>query len=135
MAKSRNTDDRPVKAKKLKSYTRAQAERAIASGAVPPERFLDMSDPYRRAAKGHVGGNDQVVTVNHSNFHVRSKCWVKMGRPIPSDWSKEDIQKFYDSIHFKPKVVTVEPPPETGLNELPPGVELLIDNEPVDHPT
>ena len=42
-------------------FTRSEAEGLIAGGADPSEdRF-----------------------VNHKNYHVRTKAWVKMGRPLP----------------------------------------------------
>jgi hypothetical protein len=85
----KNRSEPVVKAKKVKHYTRMQAERAIASGHTPPETFLDISDPTKK------GG------ANHENYHVRAKAWKKLGSPIPETWNEEDTLKFYASIHFK----------------------------------
>ena len=48
---------KPVKVKSEKKYTRAQAEKALSSGA-DPSQFAD-----------------------HANLHVLKKSWVKMGQP------------------------------------------------------
>lgn len=104
-SKSASSEGKPAKVKKEKHYTRMQAERAISSGAVPPERFLDMSDPFKKGDAKNPGN-----TSNHDNYHVRAKAWKKMGSPIPDGWNEEDVLKFYASIHVQR--VEMETPPD-----------------------
>ncbi len=104
----KNREEVVVKAKPAKAYTRAQAERALSSGAVPPERFLNMSDPHQRP-----DSKDPGASKNHGNYHVRAKAWRLMGMTIPEGWTTEDEEKFYASIHYNPAVpdiVVLEPP-------------------------
>lgn len=105
MGKSKSSEP-VVKAKKVKHYTRMQAERAIASGAVPPETFLDMSEPHKKGDS------------NHENYHVRAKAWHKMGSPTPNEWTEEDALKFFASIHVK-NVVIEQPIVHTTPTENP----------------
>ena len=51
-----------------KIFTRSEAEALIAGGADP--------------------GEDRFV--NHKNYHVRVKAWVKMGRPMPDEVKEHD---------------------------------------------
>lgn len=51
-----------------KIFTRNEAEALIAGGADPSEERF----------------------VNHKNYHVRVKAWVKMGRPMPGDVGTHD---------------------------------------------
>ena len=126
MSKSKNTEDRPTKTVKVKQYTRMQAERAIAAGEAQPERFIDMTDPFKKGDAKAQGG--AVVTANHGNYHVRAKAWRKLGMPIPEEWSAEDKQKFFDSIHYRQPA-----PMGAAFNGLNPPLD--GDNEPIDHPT
>lgn len=82
-----------LKIKPAKVYTRAQAERAIVSGAVPPEHFLDMSDPLAMPDPKNPGR-----TSNHQNYHVRRLAWKKLGCPEYA----ADHAKFLKSLHVKP---------------------------------
>lgn len=74
-------DKRPIKVKREKKYTRAQAERALSRG-VNPEIFT-----------------------KHQNYHVRAKAWRKMGCPLPED--ELERAKFLASIHVKDGVKAI----------------------------
>jgi hypothetical protein len=87
-----------VKVKPARQYTRMQAERAIASGALPPERFLDMSNPL---AIFNPKKPDE--TVNHPNYHTRRKAWFRMGCPVMPN--AEDHAKLMKDLRIKEKVV------------------------------
>ena len=93
---SSSGEGKPAKVKKEKQYTRMQAERAISSGTVAPEKFLDMKDPLKKPDPKQPGS-----TSNHANYHVRAKAWKKMGMPIPDGWLKSDREKFFESIHYR----------------------------------
>jgi hypothetical protein len=73
MSKKPATKSNKVKA--VKTYTRAQAERALSAGA-DPNNF-----------------------VKHANYHVRAKAWKKLGQPEMGN--AEEHAKFLAGIHFK----------------------------------
>jgi len=70
------------KVKSEKKYTRAQAEKALTAGA------------------------DPTLFEKHSNYHVRARAWVKLGRPLPE--GKEAQEKFLANLHIKVEVPTEE---------------------------
>lgn len=81
-----------VKVKPAKTYTRAQALRALSTGEKKAEDFLDMNDPLSFPDPKKPGG-----TKNHQNYHVRAKCWKMMGCPV----YEKDHNKFLESLHIK----------------------------------
>ena len=81
MAEARKNTTMPKEEKLIRSkgervYTRAQSERQLANGA-DPENFT-----------------------KHANYHVRRKAWVLMGSPLPE--SLEDQNKFLVTLQGTP---------------------------------
>ena len=91
------------KVKAEKTYTRAQAIKALRSGEKAPQDFLSMEDPYRRRdpKNPHQGG-----VMNHKNYHVRLTAWKLMGCPMP--FEGEEKTKFLNSIHVKDTTVVAD---------------------------
>ena len=89
------------KVKAEKTYTRAQAIKAMKNKEVSPEHFLDMQDPYKKKDPKNPGG-----TVNADNYHVRQMAWRLLGRPMP--FEGEEKTKFLKSIHVKDTAAVVE---------------------------
>jgi hypothetical protein len=83
------------KRKPAKEFTRAQAEKALSTGALPPEAFLNMNSPLTKRDPKNPEG-----TTNHPNWHVLKKAWVLLGRPQPK-LSDEDMLKFNALFRIK----------------------------------
>ena len=92
---------KPAKNKVVKQYTRARAEKALSSGEMRPEDFLDMKSPL--AMNDPKNPNS---TVNHRNFHVLRKAHRLMGNPVP-DLSAEDMVKWNKLMRYTEKVAPV----------------------------
>lgn len=61
---------------KEKTYTRAHAEKLLASGSEP------------------------ALFAKHGNYHVRCKAWKKMGCPLPE--GSDELVKFLATLQGKP---------------------------------
>ena len=89
------------KVKLDKVYTREQAIRAMKDGSQPPEKFLDMNNPYRMPDPKNPG-----AVANHPNYHTRVFSWKMQGRPMP--FEGEERAKFFASLHMKDPDAVVE---------------------------
>src|ERR1700678_3062003 len=71
-------DKKPIKSKAEVFYTRAKSLRLMSAGADLDTTFV----------------NDKGMTLNrysdHPNSHVRTRCWVLQGRPLPEGMDEQN---------------------------------------------
>ena len=100
---------KPSKAKVARTFTRAQAELALSTKRLPPETFIDMSDPTAR--KNPKANEANGGTSNHGNYHVRRKAWTMLGCPKLADDKKH--AEFLASLHVKPEATEATDEPKS----------------------
>jgi hypothetical protein len=60
-----------------------------------PNKIITRAQALRRMS----AGADPNLFVNHANYHVKARAWVKLGKPLPSN--PEERTKFLASIKVK----------------------------------
>jgi hypothetical protein len=80
-------EERPKKIKYETFPTRHRAERQLTAGADPEAVFTDSK------------GTKQKKYLNHPNYHVRTRAWVKMGRPLPE--GEKEVNDFLLKLYGK----------------------------------